>query len=133
MSIIPVNFSDSQHKAIIMKLCERNKFYEADVYAEIYRDVPPTMKNTLNPEQYDRLKKWVLEAHDTTVSHGYFIIDKEKGKNSVVGFIIYDIEEQTRISSLLFILVDKKYRNQSFGTTLMHKYSTHHELGTASL
>jgi ribosomal protein S18 acetylase RimI-like enzyme len=122
MSIVPVDFGDSQHNAIIMKLCERNKFYEGDVYAEIYRDAPPAMKNALNPEQIERLKKWLLDARGTAVSHGYFIVDKEKGKNSVVGFIIYNIEEQLRGSSLLFLLIDKKYQNQSFGTKLMHKY-----------
>jgi ribosomal protein S18 acetylase RimI-like enzyme len=122
MSIVPVNFSDSQHKAIIMKLCGRNKFYEGDVYFEIYRDVPENLKNMLSVEEYDRVKKNLLEGCNKAISRGYFIIDKEKGKNSVVGFLIYNIEKQISVSSLLFILVDKKYQNQSFGTTLMNKY-----------
>ena len=129
MSIVPLNFSDPQHRAIIMKLCSRNSFYEDDVYAEVHRDVPKKMKDMLSAEQCDKLKQELMKSWGAVISRGYFIIDKEKGKNSVVGFVIYDIEKQTPVSSLLFLLVDKKYRNQSFGTTLMQKYMADiHEL-----
>jgi RimJ/RimL family protein N-acetyltransferase len=76
----------------------------------------------LDAEQCNNIKKELSKALSATVSHGYFIIDKKKGKNSVVGFLIYNIKEQTRVSYLLFVLIDKKHQNQSFGTTLMQKY-----------
>ena len=79
----------------------------------------------LDAEQCNNIKKELSKALSATVSHGYFIIDKKKGKNSVVGFLIYNIKEQTRVSYLLFVLIDKKYQNQSFGTTYAEVYGRH--------
>ena len=40
MSIVSINFNFAPHKNIIMKLCERNNFYEGDIYFEIFKDFP---------------------------------------------------------------------------------------------
>jgi ribosomal protein S18 acetylase RimI-like enzyme len=127
MSIVPINFNFTPHKNIIMKLCERNKFYEGDVYLELFRDFPQKIKNNviklLGEDEYKQiLNKQNKKTFDGLESFGYFITIEEEGKKKVVGFIIYNIELEFKKSYLLFMLIDKKYQKNGLGTELINKY-----------
>jgi RimJ/RimL family protein N-acetyltransferase len=123
MSLIQIDFDFSPHKEIIMKLCNRNKFYEDDISVIVNRDLPTNYKNYLikivGVEKYENHNKNLF----TGLKHfGYFIIVEENLKKKVIGFIIYHIKEKFRGSELLFILIDKKYQNNGYGTMLLNKY-----------
>lgn len=119
MSLIQINFNSESHKAIIMKLCERNNFYKNDVYLEIYKDFPVEFKN----KAIEQLGKREYEIHVKKPfigleSYGYFIMLETK----VVGYLIYNIEKSIQKSYLLFILIDKKYQKKGYGSILIEKY-----------
>jgi GNAT superfamily N-acetyltransferase len=125
ISISNINLYADAHRNIVMKLCERNKFCEDDVYAELYRDAPPHLKkrlNTLDKRLYRKFMDNLNERFSGLESNGYFIIIEKNDKKKVVGFIIYNINESIQASSLLFILIDKKYQNNGLGTILVTKY-----------
>ena len=125
MSIIPINFNNMNHKQIVMKLCKRNKFYEDDIYTEIYRETPPKIQNLmmmLGIEAEMKMNKLLYETYENVVSYGYFMIDKQESRNAVVGFSIYNIENTRTRSELMFIMVDKDYQNRGFGTSLLKHY-----------
>lgn len=126
MTTIPIIFNDTQHKTIIMKLCKRNNFYIDDVYSTIYRDIPPHIKSKLSKSDSEKTLLYLLEKSGDNILSGNFIVKTEELSKKVVGFIIYDITSMDNTplkrSDLLFILIDKKYQNQSYGTTLMHTY-----------
>lgn len=126
MSLISIDFDFSPHKDIIMKLCSRNDFYENDVYSVINRDIPINLKNNLKKiVGVEKIEKSINELKKRFIGlnhFGYFIIVEENLKKKVIGFIIYHIKEKFRGSELLFILIDKKYQNNGYGTMLLNKY-----------
>ena len=127
MSIVSINFNFAPHKNIIMKLCERNNFYEGDIYFEIFKDFPPEIKNSgiklLGEDEYNkRSNEQIKKAFGGLESFGYFITIEEEGKKKVSGFIIYNIEIEIKKSYLLFILIDKKYQKNGLGSELINKY-----------
>ena len=125
MSIIPIDFSNINHKKIIMKLCKRNKFYEDDIYTEIYREIPPKIMKQLmmlGNDANTKMNGFLRETYENVVSYGYFMIDKQESRNAVVGFSIYNIENTRIRSELMFVMVDKDYQNRGFGTSLIKHY-----------
>jgi len=127
MSIVPINFNFAPHKNIIMKLCERNNFYEADVYFELFKDCPPEIKNNMikligKNEYKKNLDKQIKKTFGGLESSGYFITIEEEGRKKVAGFIIYNIEIEVKKSYLLFILIDKKKQKNGLGSELINKY-----------
>jgi ribosomal protein S18 acetylase RimI-like enzyme len=134
MSIIPIDFNLDVHKDIIMKLCVRNTFNVDDIYLEIYKDLSPKWCVFLNTEEKKKdFRNFIKSKFNGLTSYGYFIIEKkDTGKNSVLGFIIYNIEIdnivinnreiEVKRSDLLFILIDKKYQRKTLGGKLMKKY-----------
>jgi ribosomal protein S18 acetylase RimI-like enzyme len=123
MSITNINLSSNAHKEIIMKLCDRNKFYKEDVYIEINRDFPPAFKEIqiklFGISEYNKKIDGIFKGLE---HFGYFITVEENSRKKVVGFIIYNIEKIQNKSYLSFILIDKKYQKNSFGTKLVNKY-----------
>jgi ribosomal protein S18 acetylase RimI-like enzyme len=123
VSISNINLQFEPHREIIMRLCKRNKFYENDVYVEIYRDLPPAIKNiVIETRGINEYNKCIEELFAGLESFGYFITIEEAGKKKVIGFIIYNIEKKMKKSYLLFTLIDKKYQKNRFGTKLLNKY-----------
>jgi len=127
MSTVPFNFNFAPHKNIIMRLCERNNFYEDDIYFELFKDFPPKIKKSvielLGQDEYNkRLNKQLEKSFSGLESFGYFITIEEEGKKKVAGFIIYNIELAVKKSYLLFILIDKKYQKNGLGSELINKY-----------
>jgi ribosomal protein S18 acetylase RimI-like enzyme len=130
MSIVDINYNDDNHNKIIMKLCKRNKFYEFEVYANIYKDVPIMMKEKLilfDRDYYNIFMKKLKIKVEGINLYGFFVIDRQESrKNAVVGFIIYSLKYsetfETLTSGLEFILIDKKYQNKGFGNILLKKY-----------
>jgi ribosomal protein S18 acetylase RimI-like enzyme len=123
ISISPINFNFEPHREIIMRLCNRNNFHKEDVYVQIYRDFPPVFKKMVI--DLKGIKEYNTDIENLFLgleSSGYFITIEEDCKKKVVGFVIYDIEQATQKSYLLFILIDKKYQNSGFGTKLVYKY-----------
>ena len=127
ISISEINLYSEVHREIVMKLCNRNNFHEGDVYMELYKDFPREHKNQIieliGKSEYDkRTKKFIEERFIGLESSGYFITIEKASKKKVVGFIMYNVEEMTKKSDLLFILIDKNYQNNGFGTKLVDKY-----------
>lgn len=103
MSLISINFNDSQHKEIIMKLCKRNKFYEDDMYLELYRDFPQQQKKifiNLGINVKDKFDEIYNNICGNNTNYGYLMINKHNNRNSVVGFLIYNIESKNIRSDL---------------------------------
>jgi len=123
MSITNINLSSNAHKEIIMKLCNGNKFHEGDVYLEINKDFPPDYKDKviklIGISEYNKKIEGIFKGLE---HFGYFITVEENSRKKVVGFIIYNIEKIQNKSYLLFILIDKKYQKNSFGTKLVNKF-----------
>lgn len=128
ISITNINLHFEPHREIVMKLCNRNKFYETDVYSELYRDLHPAFKKiAIETRGLNEYNKFIEDLFSGLESFGYFVTIEEAGKKKVAGFIIYnienyDIEKKLGKSYLLFILIDKKYQNNGLGTKLIHKY-----------
>ena len=123
MSISPINFNFEPHREIIMKLCDRNNFHKEDVYIQIYRDMSPVFKKiVIDLRGINEYNTNIENMFLGLESSGYFITIEEDCKKKVVGFVIYNIEQATQKSYLLFILIDKKYQNNGFGTKLLDKY-----------
>ena len=127
MSTVPINFNFEPHKNIIMRLCERNNFYEDDIYFELFKDFPHKIKKSvielLGQDEYNkRLNEQLEKSFSGLESFGYFITIEEEGKKKVAGFIIYNIELAVKKSYLLFILIDKKYQKNGLGSELINKY-----------
>ena len=123
MSISPINLNSQHHREIIMKLCDRNNFHKEDVYIEIYRDLPPVFKKmSIDLTGVTEYNRTIQNQFLGLECSGYFITIEEDCKKKVVGFVIYSIEQATKKSDLLFILIDKKYQKNGFGTKLLDKY-----------
>jgi hypothetical protein len=135
MSIIPINFSSETHKEYILKLCKRNNFYYDDVFVNLNYNNHELMKKKLklsyklnfnvivpNNTLEDTAKK-LTEKMINRIRQGFLIITKVNEKNMVVGFLIFDTDLKKVTSDLLFILVDKSFIKQGFGTSLLVKYN----------
>jgi len=135
MSIIPINFSSETHKEYILKLCKRNNFYYYDVFAYLNYDNYELMKKILKKhyklkfdgvvsnDMLEDITNKLREKIKKTIIQGFLIIKKVNEKNMVVGFLIFDTDLNKVNSELLFILVDKSFIKQGFGTSLLVKYN----------
>jgi GNAT superfamily N-acetyltransferase len=121
--IIPIDFQNSNHKKAIKKLAKVNHFHVEDV--TLYLDGPAEFFVLCNHKPPSPLRGFFSTIKDTD------------GKEKVVGFIIFDYEpyiidaqKQTPLtfktgcyqSEVLFLLIDHRYRRQTFGHQLMQKY-----------
>lgn len=129
MPIIPINLKFEPHKQIIMKLCTMNKFYEDDMYIELYRTFHPRYKDfylKFKTEDYiNKATNEFLKNFDGLDSFGDFMYIEENGKKKIIGFLIYNIDQKTRESTLLYLLVDRKYQNKGYGSELVKKHIDH--------
>ena len=127
MTTQAVNFNSVAHKDVIIKLCKRNNFYENEVATYIYIDDFNKMKSyiiKIHGNQSDEVCCNVFAAmqkRHTFTLNGLFMTIKVDEKTRVIGFVIYRMHEDG-VYELIFILIDKKYQSQKYGSFLLNAY-----------
>jgi predicted GNAT family N-acyltransferase len=120
-SIIDIDFTNNLHNSIIMTLCRRNNFYHDDIYVLLYKDLPENIKSIFiskNINYKEQINKILNEK-----LYGKFIVKNTK----VLGFLLFSKYEDKdnnigNASELLYILIDKDYRNNKLGDKLIREY-----------
>ena len=119
-----IDTRNEKHKEIILMLGKRNHFQWFEVYLHLYAaTVPPgysVTDTTGLPGIKDELAACDMHAIlalDSTVTK-----KNPTGKEKVVGFVLYQINRDTKSQlHVLFLLVDKDYRMKTHGWNLMKK------------
>jgi ribosomal protein S18 acetylase RimI-like enzyme len=112
-----IDFDSEQHKKIIMKLCERNNFSIHETYFILYEQVKQEFINDTGLTQEKALQYMKDEIRLYENKTGKFICLK----NKVCGFIYIGHTNFFAISEIIFLLIDKKYRNKGFGKALVEE------------
>ena len=120
-TIVHIDLNLESNKNIIMKLCKRNNFYEDDVYANLYRDIRIHRKEQMSDKQLISVKKHLNDLFKLKKITAYFCTILKNDVIKVVGFMMYSIGEDA-INELTFLLIDKFYQKNGFGSKLLDKY-----------
>lgn len=130
--IIPINFSNINHKKAILSLAKRNDFYIDQLEQLLDLASPEQTKlfdmlvdlaKTKNPVY----KRFLFEQDDY---YGYFFIQEKDGKKKIVAYMIfydYDDDDDFKLSTVHFLLVDKDYRSQGISKALVSHYIKEHK------
>jgi GNAT superfamily N-acetyltransferase len=70
------------------------------------------------------IAQFIKSRYGNSTKYGYFMIDQQNSRNSVVAFILFCTTTRDDIlkSELQYILVDKNYQGNSFGTRLINQF-----------
>ena len=103
---IKIDFINSNHLKYISKLSKRNNFYLEQLHVKMYGSYETehgyaVIKNVMDLFINEKYRK------------GHFLIQNKK----IIGFILYQNLDNV-YAKLDFILIDKEYQKQGFGTIL---------------
>ena len=131
-NIIRIDYSNDLHLKCIWKLSKNNNFYKEDMRGILYGD--PSLEiekfeknnnikltddkkiilyNATQQKMNDNLK----EYNGRKEYYGLFICNNKKP----IGYILYYLRKNNIEVDITFILIDKKYQNQGYGTILINK------------
>ena len=127
--IIPINFSNIYHKKAILSLAKRNDFWSTDTALLLDLASPEQTKlfdlltklaKTGNP----LYKRPLFEQDDY---YGYFYVQERNGKKKIIAYMIFFDDDQCKLSTVHFLLVDKDYRSQGISKALVSHYIEEHK------
>jgi ribosomal protein S18 acetylase RimI-like enzyme len=101
IQIQEIDFDKEIHKSYVLKLCKRNNYYIEDCCLQFNKLLLNMVRN---------------EIQKNNILKGYFAILN----NKVIGFSICDCNSRKTFWDLMFLLIDKKYQGQKYGTTLIN-------------
>ena len=131
-NIIRIDYTNDLHLKCIWKLSKNNNFYKEDMRGILYGD--PSLEiekfeknnnikltddkkiilyNATQQKMNDNLK----EYNGRKEYYGLFICNNKKP----IGYILYYLRKNNIEVDITFILIDKKYQNQGYGTILINK------------
>jgi GNAT superfamily N-acetyltransferase len=123
-----IDFENDEHIDCIRKLCERNKFYANDIYWFMHQSRPlDIVLDMKGMPKFSQTTLRYIERNKQAIEHwiprGLFAM---KG-NNVIGFLLYSIHRETKQElELNFLLVDKDYRKQQYGSNLLRVCEQRH-------
>ena len=124
--LMSIDVLDARYKEVILRLCKLNDFQWLRVYLHLHGAATPPGYD-LHPNGKDNAQelKDILLACDM---HAILALDSTvtkknpNGKEKVVGFVLYQINRDTKSElEVLFLLIDKGYRKKGHGWNLMKK------------
>jgi len=115
LSFITIDFDNKNHEKKILTLSKRNKFYLPELTLKFNKNLPISfvqerLRNLEKIEENKNNPKYV-----GLVWCGELIILD----NKVIGFCIQ--QESIKELSIAFLLIDKKYQNQNYGSTYIER------------
>jgi len=119
MNNIEIDFNNEKHIEYILKLARRNNFYVPDLNYLVGGILFPEMEKLFDESTFFKSKMDVYNAcpiYQLEEDRKGFLVCIDK---KVVGFIIYYLEHKLNITRVNFLLIDKKYTSNGYGSYLL--------------
>ncbi|KAJ1465444.1 hypothetical protein T484DRAFT_1757414 [Baffinella frigidus] len=126
---IDMDVDNIKQQDVVLALCKLNNFQYNDVWVNMRKTIPSSLETPVAQPFLDGVKKamagWQMRgilAIDATVT-----LKNPTGKEKVVGFVLYQIQRETKNElEVLFLLVSKAYRKKQHASNMMKMLHDRH-------
>ena len=113
LSYVNIDYDNKNHEKIILTLSKRNKFYIPELTLKFNKNLPISfVQERLRSSNF--LKNNPESIMGMVWCGKLIILD-----NKVIGFCIQ--KENSKELCIVYLLIDKKYQNQTYGTTYVER------------
>jgi len=113
LSYVDIDYDNKNHEKIILTLSKRNKFYIPELTLKFNKNLPISfVQERLKSSNF--LKNYPESIMSLVWCGKLIVLD-----NKVIGFSIQ--KENSKELCIVYLLIDKKYQNQTYGTTYVER------------